>query len=153
MNLKDRGILLLATGGGCGNSPYAPGTVGSLAALPLGWLLSHQAIGVALVSVTVFAIIAIGIAHRAAELMHRKDPGAVVIDEFAGVLVACVGLELSLGGSLVSVGLFRVFDILKPFPVGWLDRRLKGGLGIVADDLAAGLLANLAYRGGAWLLA
>ena len=54
---------------------------------------------------------------------------------------------------MITVGLFRIFDILKPFPVGWLDRRLKGGLGIVADDLAAGLLANLAYRAGAWILA
>ncbi|MBL0712522.1 MAG: phosphatidylglycerophosphatase A [Desulfosarcina sp.] len=153
MLLRDRGILFLATGCGCGKLPFAPGTAGSLAALPLGWMLSHQTPGLALVVVAVFAIIAIGIAHRAARLMQRKDPGAVVIDEIAGVLVASVGLQLSLVGSLVSVGLFRVFDIVKPFPVGWLDRRLKGGLGIVADDLAAGLLSNLAYRAGAWLMA
>jgi phosphatidylglycerophosphatase A len=55
-------------------------------------------------------------------------------------------------GSLIVVGLFRGFDIAKPFPVGWLDRRLKGGVGIVADDLAAGLLANLTYRAGLWLM-
>jgi phosphatidylglycerophosphatase A len=153
MFLRDRGILFLATGCGCGNSPYAPGTVGSLAALPLGWWLSHRAPGYALAFAALFALIAIGVAHRAAALMQRKDPGAVVIDEIAGVLVACLGLQLSLVGSLIAVGLFRVFDILKPFPVGWLDRRLKGGLGIVVDDLAAGLLANLAYRTGAWFLA
>lgn len=153
MFLRDRSILFLATGGGCGNSPYAPGTVGSLAALPLGWWLSHRAPGFSLAFAALFALLAIGVAHRAAALMQRKDPGAVVIDEIAGVLVACLGLQLSLVGSLIAVGLFRVFDILKPFPVGWLDRRLKGGLGIVADDLAAGLLANLAYRAGAWFLA
>lgn len=152
MFLKDRSILFLATGAGCGKAPYAPGTVGSLAALPLGWLLSHQTLGLSLAVVAVFTVIAIGIAHRAAELMHREDPGSVVIDEFAGVLVACVGLQLSLVGSLICVGLFRVFDIIKPFPVGWLDRHLKGGLGIVVDDLAAGLLANLVYRAGIWLL-
>ena len=95
---------------------------------------------------------AIGIAHRAAVLIGREDPGAVVIDEIAGVLVACVGLQLSLVGSLIAVGLFRGFDVAKPFPVGWLDRRLKGGFGIVVDDLVAGLLANLTYRAGAWLL-
>ena len=151
--LRDQRILFLATGGGCGNSPYAPGTVGSLAALPLGWLLSHLALGVSIPVAAVFALAAIGIAHRAAELMGRQDPGAVVIDEIAGVVVACLGLNLSLVGALAVVGLFRIFDILKPFPVGWLDRRLKGGVGIVSDDLAAGLLANLAYRAGAWLLA
>ena len=151
--LKDERILFLATGCGCGNVPRAPGTVGSLAALPLGWGLSHLALGVALPLTVVFAIVAMGIAHRAAEMINRPDPGAVVIDEMAGVLVACVGLELSPFSSLAAVGLFRVFDILKPFPVGWLDRRLKGGVGIVADDLAAGLLANLVYRAGAWLLA
>ncbi len=126
--------------------------MGSLAALPFGWLLSHQSLGLALAIVVIFAIIAIGIAQRAAELMRREDPGAVVIDEFAGVLVACVGLQLSLAGSLIAVGLFRGFDIVKPFPVGWLDRRLEGGVGIVADDLAAGVLANLTYRLGSWLM-
>jgi phosphatidylglycerophosphatase A len=130
-----------------------PGTVGSLAALPLGWWLSHQTFGYSLVIVVVFAAAAIFIAQRAAALMQRPDPSAVVIDEIAGVLVACMGLKLSLVGSLAAVGLFRLFDIVKPFPVGWLDRRLKGGLGIVADDLAAGLLANLAYRAGAYMLA
>ncbi len=153
MFIRDRGILFWATGCGCGRSPVAPGTVGSLAALPFGWLLSHLPPGLALAIAVIFAIIAIGVAHRAAELMHQEDPGAVVIDEFAGVLVACVGLQLSFMGSLIAVGLFRGFDILKPFPVGWLDRRLEGGVGIVADDLAAGLLAHLTYRAGTWLMA
>ena len=53
---------------------------------------------------------------------------------------------------MINILIFRVFDVFKPFPVGWLDRRLKGGLGIVADDLAAGLLTNGVYRAGAWLL-
>lgn len=152
MFLKDRSILFLATGCGCGKSSWAPGTVGSLAALPLGWWLSHWTPAFAFGAAAVFALGAIVIAHQAAALMPGEDPGAIVIDEIAGVLVACLGLQLTLGGSVIAVGLFRVFDILKPFPVGWLDRRLKGGLGIVADDLAAGLLANLTYRAGAWFL-
>jgi phosphatidylglycerophosphatase A len=150
--LKDRGILWLATGCGCGYFPFAPGTVGALVALPLGWWLSHRPPGYALVIVVVFTLIAIAVAQRAAVLMQGEDPGAVVIDEIAGVLVACLGLQLSLVGSLIIVGLFRLFDILKPFPVGWLDRHLKGGLGIVMDDLAAGLLANLVYRAGGWII-
>ncbi len=152
MFLRDRDVLFLATGGGSGYSPYAPGTVGSIVALPLGWLLSHQPLGLALVLVVVLSIAAVGIAQRAATLLNRADPGVVVIDEIAGVLVACLGLELSFTGCLINILIFRVFDVLKPFPVGWLDRRLKGGLGIVADDLAAGLLTNMVYRAGAWLL-
>ncbi len=153
MFLRDRDVLFLATGGGSGYSPYAPGTIGSFVALPLGWLLSHLPLGVSLVLVVAFAAAAVGIAHRAAALLNRADPGAVVIDEIAGVLVACLGLKLSFAGCLINIVIFRIFDVLKPFPVGWLDRRLKGGLGIVADDLAAGLLTNLVYRAGVWLLA
>lgn len=152
MFLKDRGILWLATAGGLGHSPYAPGTIGSLAGLPLGWWLSHRTTGLALMVLVGVALIAIGVAHRAAVLMQQKDPGAIVIDEIAGVLAACLGLQLSWGGSLIILGLFRLFDVLKPFPVGWLDRHLKGGPGIVMDDLAAGLLANVVYRVGAWIL-
>mgnify|MGYP001550975820 FL=1 len=153
MFLRDRDVLFLATGGGSGYSPYAPGTVGSFVALPLGWLLSHWPTGPSLVVVVTFSAAAIYVAHRAAALLNRADPGAVVIDEIAGVLVACLGLRLSFSGCLINLLIFRIFDVLKPFPVGWLDRRLKGGVGIVADDLAAGLLTNLTYRAGVWLLA
>ncbi|MDJ0723041.1 MAG: phosphatidylglycerophosphatase A [Desulfobacterales bacterium] len=153
MFLKDRDVLFLATGGGCGYSPYAPGTVGSFAALPLGWGLSHLSWGVSLVLVAVFAAAAVHIAHRAGALLNQADPGAVVIDEIAGVMVACLGLKLSFSGCLITIVIFRFYDVLKPFPVGWLDRRLKGGRGIVADDLAAGLLTNLTFRAGVWLLA
>ncbi len=153
MFLRDRDVLFLATGGGSGYSPYAPGTVGSFVALPLGWLVSHLPLAVSLAVVAAFALAAVVIAHRAAALLNRADPGVVVIDEIAGVLVACLGLKLSFAGCLVNIVIFRIFDVLKPFPVGWLDRRLKGGLGIVADDLAAGLLTNLVYRAGVWMLA
>ena len=153
MFLRDRDVLFLATGGGSGYSPYAPGTVGSFVALPLGWLLSHWPTGPSLVVVVTFSVAAIYVAHRAAALLNRADPRAVVIDEIAGVLVACLGLRLSFSGCLINLLIFRIFDVLKPFPVGWLDRRLKGGVGIVADDLAAGLLTNLTYRAGVWLLA
>ena len=153
MFLRDRDVLFLATGGGSGYSPYAPGTVGSFVALPLGWLLSHWPTGPSLVVVVTFSVAAIYVAHRAAALLNRADPRAVVIDEIAGVLVACLGLRLSFSGCLINLLIFRIFDVLKPFPIGWMDRRLKGGVGIVADDLAAGLLTNLTYRAGVWLLA
>ena len=149
---RDRAIVFLATGFGCGWIPKAPGTFGSLLGLPLGLWVSRYPLPYALVGVGLFCVAAVLIAHRAAILMANSDPGPVVIDEIAGILTACAGLKLSIFGGLAVFGLFRLFDILKPFPVGWLDRRLKGGFGIVADDVAAGILVNLIYRFSAWML-
>ena len=153
MLIRDRWILFGATGLGTGNIPVAPGTFGSLIGLLVAWMTSgwhHAASGLLMVGMCVLAV---WIAHRAEGLLGTKDPGAIVIDEIAGMLVACWGVTLSMGGALILFILFRVFDILKPFPVGWLDRRLTGGLGIVADDVAAGVLANVVYRLGRWLAA
>jgi phosphatidylglycerophosphatase A len=99
-----------------------------------------------------FCSVAVWIAHEAECLLKTRDPGLIVIDEVAGMLVACWGLTLSVTAAAVLFALFRVFDILKPFPVGWLDRRLTGGVGIVADDIAAGILVNVIYRLGSWLV-
>lgn len=100
-----------------------------------------------------FCALAVWVSQQAERLLGRKDPGAIVIDEIAGMLIACAGIPLTAWTAVILFGLFRLFDILKPFPVGWLDRRLSGGVGIVADDLAAGLMANLVYRAGCWLIA
>jgi phosphatidylglycerophosphatase A len=108
---------------------------------------------VALAGVLGVCGLAVWISHEAESLLGVKDPGAIVVDEIAGMAVACWGLPFSLPSAIVLFGLFRLFDIFKPFPVGWLDRRLTGGLGIVADDVAAGILANLVYRLGCWLTA
>ena len=146
-------ILLGATGLGIGQSPVAPGTLGSLIGLGLGWWLSGWHPVMALGGVAVFCGGGIWVSHEAEALLGGKDPGAIVIDEIAGMLVACWGLSLSAATAFILFGLFRLFDIWKPFPVGWLDRRLKGGFGIVADDVAAGILANSVYRLGSWLAA
>lgn len=130
--------MLIATLGGVGNLPKAPGTFGTLATLPLCYLVltwglfSHIAV---LVLVTVVGTWAADVAARE---MGNKDPAAVVVDESAGMLLTMVAAPqgwLWLGLGFV---LFRVFDIWKPWPVGWLDHNLDGGWGIMADDLAAG---------------
>lgn len=132
----------LATWFGSGLLPKAPGTWGSLAAIPFGlaltwycnpWFLFAGAL----------AVFAAGIwaGGRYAEERNLDDPGAVVIDEVAGQWIALVPAALNPWLILLAFLAFRVFDILKPWPVGLLDRRLKGGLGIMADDVAAGLYA------------
>jgi len=97
-------------------------------------------------------LLAVWVAHEAERIIGGGDPGSIVIDEMAGILIAGAGLPFNALHAVAVFVLFRLFDILKPFPVGWLDRRLKGGIGIVMDDLAAGILANLVIRSGTWLL-
>ena len=120
-----------------------PGTWGSLAALPFWWLLAPWGIliyGGVVVGLTAMAIYCCGLAE---EVLGRHDAPEIVLDEVVGQLVALAGCSGSLGQIMVGVFLFRVFDILKPWPIGWVNNHMTGGLGIVLDDVLAGLLAGL----------
>jgi phosphatidylglycerophosphatase A len=146
MSRAERIVIFLATGCYLGKLPMAPGTFGSLAALPLCWLLAQLGRPAAL-SATVLVIAAsVWLAGAAERLLQRKDPGSIVIDEIAGMLVALSGLPFTAFSATAGFVLFRVLDIAKPFPIGWVEKRLDGGLGIVMDDLIAGALANLGCR-------
>lgn len=142
---------VLATWFWSGRLPAAPGTWGSLAALPFAWLLMASG-GLAALLAGTAAVFAIGVwaASLYAQQTGKDDPGEVVIDEVAGQwlsLIPFAALEPAVP-TLVQMGvgfaLFRLFDILKPWPVGLVERWLKGGLGIMADDIAAALYAILA---------
>ena len=153
MLFRERWILLLATGLGVGKSPVAPGTFGSLLGLVLLWGVAGWSGSLLAVFVVGFCTLAVWVSHRAEHIMGTQDPGCIVIDEIAGILVAGAGLPFTAPFAVIVFVLFRMLDILKPFPVGWLDRHLKGGIGIVMDDVAAGMLVNLAIRLGNMLLA
>jgi len=146
------GVRLLATWFGSGLLPKAPGTWGSLAALPpaafLVWLGGPWLLAAATV-----AIAGAGWAVSAAYVRAsgREDPKEVVIDEVAGQWMPLVVLPFEPLAWLAAFLAFRLFDVGKPWPVGWADRRLKGGFGIMADDLLAGAYAALLV-GGAWML-
>ena len=135
---------LLATWFGAGLSPRAPGTMGSLAALPFAWLIATYlgslglAVGVALVFIA-----GVWASGRYAKARGIADPGAVVIDEVAGQWLTLILVPPSLTGYAIGFALFRAFDIIKPWPISVLDRKIKGGLGVMLDDLAAGVLASL----------
>jgi len=138
--------LAIATGGGVGYVRFAPGTFGSLLGL-LVWAAVTQNLAVqAAVIVTVCATgtWSAGIAERH---LRQTDPGAVVIDEVAGMLVTLLLNPVGWGGAVAGFLAFRLFDIVKPFPVNRLER-LPGGLGIMADDVAAAIYANLLLRLG-----
>jgi phosphatidylglycerophosphatase A len=135
-------ILALATGGGSGYSPVAPGTAGSVVGLAL-WALVGG-LGPLSYAAACAAVIGLGIwaAGRAEEIFGRHDDGRITIDEVAGMLLSVASLPWRPEVAGVGFLLFRLFDIWKPFPARAAER-LPGGLGVMADDLVAALYANL----------
>jgi phosphatidylglycerophosphatase A len=142
-----RVAVLIATGAYVGYLRPAPGTLGSLLGLFLLWPLGT---GMAQVLATLLLVgVGFAVAGQAARVMEAQDPPAIIIDEIAGIAVATAFLPPRLAERAVAFVLFRVFDIAKPFPARQVER-LPGGLGIVGDDLVAGVYANLLVR--VWLL-
>ena len=130
--------MAIASGLYTGYMPVAPGTWGTLVAFPLHLLLirlSQTGYYTALAIVFVVAVVTAGSAEK---ILDRGDPGIVVIDEIIGMLIGLIGAPLKVFPLLAAFFLFRFFDIIKPFPAGWADRHLHGGLGIVLDDVIAG---------------
>ncbi len=132
---------MLAFGFGSGLSPKAPGTMGTLAAIPLWWLLAQLPLSTYLVVVLIAAVAGILICGRAADRLGVHDHGGIVWDEFVGFWIAMAALPVTWQSLILGFVLFRLFDILKPWPISWLDRRVSGGFGIMIDDVIAGLAA------------
>ncbi len=140
-------FVLLATGLGSGLAPVAPGTVGSLLALPIWWwCFADLPFVQQLLWIGAIAAASIWVVNRACRAAGVGDASAFVLDEFVGQWVALLAAPKSLLVVGIGFALFRAFDIGKPWPVSWADRRLKGGLGVVADDLLAGLLAAVVLQ-------
>ena len=136
----------IALGFGSGLAPRAPGTFGTLAALALCWALALAlpplAIAFAAVPIFFVGIWASGVTARH---LGVEDHGAIVIDEIAAFLPLAALASASLVLQLVAFGLFRLFDIWKPFPIRLFERRIKGGLGVMFDDLIAACYAYVAF--------
>tara|TARA_B110000908_G_scaffold31890_1_gene37968 strand:- start:166 stop:663 length:498 start_codon:yes stop_codon:yes gene_type:complete len=133
--------LMLAFGFGSGLSPKAPGTMGTLAAIPLWWLLAQLPLTSYLILVLIAAVVGITICGRAADQMGVHDHGGIVWDEFVGFWIAMAALPVTWTSVILGFVLFRLFDILKPWPISWLDKKVSGGFGIMIDDVIAGLAA------------
>jgi phosphatidylglycerophosphatase A len=138
----DRTLVILATGLGIGYVPVMPGTFGSLLGIGLAWLLAAPAISPAGRIALEGAIILVGIpiCTRGARHFGKPDPGSVVFDEIAAVPLVFLSASFTFTTAFLAFVWFRVFDILKPWPVRQLER-LPGGLGIMADDVGAALYA------------
>ena len=134
-------IHFLALGFGSGLLPKAPGTFGTLAAIPLYLLLAPSSVSIYLVSVIVMSIAGIYICGQAAKDAGVHDHGAIVWDEIVGFLITMFMIPLSWKSVIVGFILFRIFDIFKPWPISFTDKNVHGGLGIMLDDIIAGLAA------------
>jgi len=135
-------VHFLALGFGSGLAPKMPGTFGTLAALPLVVLLSYYSSFSAYLIVTLLvSVVGIWICGKAAEDMGVHDDSSIVWDEVAGMLITMLAVPLSWQTLLVGFVLFRFFDILKPWPISYLDKHVHGGFGIMIDDVLAGLFA------------
>lgn len=145
--------LILATGGGSGYAPVAPGTFGSLVAVGLfaAWWAADASLALYAGVTVVLGVAGVWACGAAEQLFDRKDDRRIVIDEVVGQLLALAPIALglvgpSLSGAVVTAFvLFRVLDITKPGPIGATERRVGGGAGVMADDVVAGLLAALIW--------
>jgi phosphatidylglycerophosphatase A len=151
--------VLVATFFGAGFSPVAPGTVGSLAALPLAFALLHMDILVATLIVIGLYFLGLWSANHLEKVSGQHDAQMIVIDEVVGVCVSALLLGWWLVGAadpylllLLSFFSFRLFDVVKPWPISWIDRTVGGGVGVMIDDLVAALMGAVAVAGGYFVL-
>ena len=142
-------IMAVVTVGGAGYAPVAPGTVGTLVAVPLFPVLDALRTATPLGAVVALAglgALAVWAAGAAGPILGEVDSSHIVVDEVVGYLVAAAFLDFSWWNAALAFCLFRLFDIVKPFPASWVERRLGGGLGVVGDDVVAGIFAGIVAR-------
>ena len=135
--------MFIATGFYSGYLPKAPGTWGSLVGLLLFFLLHTLNLQIYLAVVAAIFVIGTFAAGEAEKIMDRKDPGLVVIDEIVGILITMIAIPATPLAMALGFILFRIFDIWKPFPIRLIDQRFHGGLGIMLDDIVAGIFSLL----------
>lgn len=144
--------MLLAFGFGSGLSPKAPGTFGTLAAIPFWWLMQGLPVAHYLAIAIAGALIGCYLCGAASEKLGVHDHGGIVWDEMVGYWLTMFMAPAGWGWALYGFVLFRLFDIAKPQPIGWVDRRIHGGVGIMLDDiLAAGYAALVLQLTALWI--
>ena len=150
--MSNKAAVIIATGLGSGYSPVAPGTAGSVVglavALPFALWGGTATLGGAWYAAVTLVLFAAGVwaAGRAEVIFGQKDCGKIVIDEIAGMLITLYLLPATWVYFTLGFFLFRIMDILKPFPARRIDQRMGGGLGVMMDDVVAGIYANLCLQ-------
>jgi phosphatidylglycerophosphatase A len=133
--------FFIAFGLGAGLLPRAPGTFGTLLAIPLFSLFSENTFLMQLFIVIGLFVVGVYTAETVTKELGQEDYKGIVIDEIVGFFVTMMGLPLTIPTALLGFMLFRWLDIQKPFPIAWIEKQVQGGLGVMLDDVVAGLLA------------
>ncbi|MEA2014659.1 MAG: phosphatidylglycerophosphatase A [Thermodesulfobacteriota bacterium] len=141
--MYDRFIRVAATGLGSGLFPFAPGTAGTLVGILVYMVFSCLPWPLYLLSVIAFSLFAVYISQEAEKIYNEKDPGRIVIDEIVGFQFTMFLVAPTIRHICIGFLLFRVFDIIKPFPIRLCENRFPGGYGVVGDDIVAGIYANI----------
>ena len=145
-------VHFLAFGFGAGLSPKAPGTVGSLLGVALAWVTLNFDLAMQIGIAIAISVAGIWICGESSRRLGVHDHGGIVWDEICGMYITLLVAPASISAWLLGFGLFRAFDIVKPWPIRDLDHRLGGGLGIMLDDLAAALYASILLALYGWLM-
>lgn len=139
--LIKRPVCFLGLGFGSGLAPKAPGTFGTIAAIPIYLLMQNLSLMTYLVLTVIAFIVGIWICQKSADWLGKEDPSAVVWDEIVGYLVTMIAAPQGWQWVVLGFALFRFFDILKPWPISLADKELHGGFGIMFDDVIAGIFS------------
>jgi phosphatidylglycerophosphatase A len=145
--IKGNMVHMLAFGMGAGCSPKAPGTMGTLLAVGIYLPLSRLSLPAYSAVLVLVILVGIWLCDKAARDLGLHDHPGIVWDEIAGYLLTMLAAPAGWSWMVVGFVLFRLFDIWKPWPIGWLDRRVGGGFGIMLDDLVAGVFAAACLQG------
>lgn len=146
-------VHMLAFGFGLGLSPRAPGTVGTLLAFPLAWFLHDVALNWQIGVAAVMFVAGIWICDNSSRRIGLHDPGGIVWDEVCAMYITLLAAPFTVTAWILAFLLFRIFDIVKPWPIRELDHRMSGGLGIMLDDLVAALYAVILLALYRWFMA
>ncbi len=150
----DRVVLAFTSVLGLGYMPFAPGTWGTLGALPIYWAMADLPVAPACAITVAATVFAIAVSHRAEAIYGGHDVQHIVIDEVVGLMWSVIAVPWRWQQIMVAFLLFRVLDALKPWPIRAIDRQVDGGLGVVLDDVVAGMVtcglmhgARMVFRG------
>lgn len=143
MKFTEKTVLFLGTGGYIGYIPIMPGTFGTGLGIIICYLFSFLPIAISAIGTITIILLAVWVGQEAEKLLETKDPGCIVIDEIAGIMVTLLGIPFSLKTVAVGFLVFRLLDVLKPPPIRNIQNVLSGGAGVVMDDVAAGIVGNI----------
>jgi len=135
--------IFFATGFGSGFIPLAPGTWGSLVGVGLVWKFWGESILIQFLWVLLLGALGIWVSGVTCQYFKKQDCQYIVIDEIVGLMITMIGIPITGYELVIGFLLFRFFDVVKPVPVNWVDRKLKNGLGVMLDDVVAGIYGNL----------